>query len=356
MKKRFLKVFRLLFVLWLCLWAVAPQLTAQTPLGLSIEMNAGRAQLTLTGAVGTACQIQWTTNLFVTNGWFHLSHSVLTGSPSPFTDATSSSEISRYYRAVWTPSTNLVWISPGTFTMGSPDNEALRGGNETQHIVTLSRGFWMGKYEVTQKDYLSVVGSNPSFFTPANGYSPDLTGPVEQVSWNNASNYCALRTQQERAAGLIRTNWVYRLPTESEWEYADRAGTTTAFYLGSSLHSGQANFNGQYEYDAELGEIYNTNGIFLGTTTPVGSYAANPWGLYDMIGNAFEWCQDWYGTYPTGPVSDPQGAVTGSVHVRRGGSWYDFAEHCRSGQRYANGGPNFTSSYFGIRVVLDPSR
>src|SRR5260370_857568 len=134
-------------------------------------------------------------------------------------------------------------------------------------MVTISRGFWMGKYLVTQGDYLAVVGSNPSFFTSAYGFSDDLTRPVEQVTWYDATNYCALRTQQERAGGLIPTNYVYRLPTESEWEYACRAGTTTAFYLGSGLQSGQANFNGQYEYDAPVGTIYKPSGDYLGQTT-----------------------------------------------------------------------------------------
>src|SRR5262249_32934821 len=159
----------------------------------------------------------------------------------------------------------------------------------TQHVVTISRGFWMEKYLVTQGDYQAVVGSNPSYFTSVNGYSDDPTRPVETVSWNDATNYCALRTAQERAAGLIPTDYLYRLPTESEWEYADRAGTTTAFYLGSRLYSGQANFDGRNEYDASVGSIYNPSGIYLQQTTPVGSYAPNPWGFYDLIGNVWEW-------------------------------------------------------------------
>ena len=149
---------------------------------------------------------------------------------------------------------------------------------------------------------------------------------------------------------------MYRLPTESEWEYADRAGTTTAFYLGSGLYSGQANFNGHDEYDASVGYIDNPSGILLQRTTPVGSYAANPWGLYDMIGNVQEWCQDWYGAYPAGSVTDPQGAASGSWHVFRGGRWNFWAWVCRSAERYFIPDLDDRSYNIGFRVVLAPGQ
>jgi formylglycine-generating enzyme required for sulfatase activity len=331
-------------------------------LGLSIHFSGGQAQLSVTGAVNSACQIQWTDNFSTTNPWFHLVHCVLHSSPSFLTDLTSSTATRRYYRAVWTPNTNFVWIPPGTFAMGSPASEAERQSDEHQHTVTISRGYWMEKYEVTQGGYLAVVGTNPSYFrngvvgpNGGNGgsVSNELLHPVEMVSWIDASNYCALRTQQEQLAGLIPTNYVYRLPTESEWEYASRAGTTTAFYLGDSLHSGQANFSGKSEYDAVLGRISNPDGIYLGRTTPVGSYAPNGWGLYDMIGNVAEWCQDWYGEYPAQSVIDPQGPPTGSYRLVRGGQWNDGATGGRSAIRL--NGPDGTFFKVGFRVVLAPT-
>jgi formylglycine-generating enzyme required for sulfatase activity len=125
--------------------------------------------------------------------------------------------------------------------------------------------------------------------------------------------------------------------------------------LGSGLHSGQANFNGQYEYDAFVGTIFNPSGIYLGQTTAVGSYAANGWGLYDMIGNVLEWCQDWYGAYPAGSVIDPQGAVTGSSRVNRGGVWGDLAGGCRSADRDFYD-PDTRYYSFGLRVLLAPGQ
>jgi formylglycine-generating enzyme required for sulfatase activity len=308
--------------------------------------------------VGTVYSIQYATGLSPTNLWVDRTLLQAQGASSVWTDPSAPTPGQRFYRAVSVPApanTNLVFIQPGTFTMGSPTNEAERGSDEAQHTVTISRGFWMEKYLVTQRGYLGVVGSKPSYFTSANGFSDDLTRPVETVNWHDATNYCALRTQQDRAAGLIPTNYAYRLPTESEWEYAARAGRTTAFYLGGRLRSGQANFNGQYECDALVGTINNPSGIYLGITTPVGSYAPNPWGLYDMIGNVSEWCQDWHDVYPGGSVIDPQGPATGTFRVIRGGNWQNYARNCRSAIRNSTY-PEYRDNFFGFRVLLAPGQ
>jgi len=335
-------------VLALTVLAARPRASAQTPLGLNVSLEAGQAQLTVTGAAGTVCQIQWTDNLSATGRWFHLDHHVLGSSPSPFTDPTSASATSRYYRAVWTPNTNLVWIPRGTFTLGSPTNEVDRSSIEgPQAVVTLSRGFWMGKYEVTQGDYLAVVGSNPSYFNgdrsgpPDNDqdYGTDLTRPVELVSWNDATNYCARLTTRERAAGRIPTNSVYRLPTEAEWEYACRAGTTTRFYYGDD--PGYTNL-AEYAWYLDNSDLQ---------THPVGQLLPNAWGLYDMAGNVWEWCRDWYAPYTGGSLTDPQGPATGTNRVWRGASWFYIARHCRSARRFLNV-PTYTYYGLGFRVAL----
>src|SRR6266581_29378 len=346
MKMRSSKLVGLLSVLWLIVWAVAPRGSAQSRPSLGLRISGGQPTLNLTGEVGIVYSIQYATGLSSTNVWVDRTLLQAQGASNVWTDPSTPTPVQRFYRAVSVAApadTNLVFIQPGTFTMGSPTNEAERLSDEVQHLVTISRGFWMERFLVTQGDYLAVVGSNPSYFrngidgTNQGGTGSTITNelshPVETVNWYDATNYCGLRTQQERAGGLIPTNYVYRLPTESEWEYADRAGTTTAFYLGSALRSGQANFDGQYEYDASVGTNNNPSGIFLGQTTAVGSYAANGWGLYDMIGNVFERCQDWYGAYPGGSVIDPQGPASGSGRVIRGGFWYSHAGACRSAFR-----------------------
>jgi formylglycine-generating enzyme required for sulfatase activity len=236
----------------------------------------------------------------------------------------------------------LVWIKPGTFTMGSPSTEKERyscEGPQTQ--VTLSQGFWMSKYETTQEEYLAVMGSNPADFTG------NMKRPEEQVSWDDATNYCAKLTDRERTSGRLPSGYAYRLPTEAEWEYACRAGTTTATAYGDSLSSTQANFNGSSPYNG------NAEGPYLGKTIMVGSYAPNAWGLYDMHGNVWEWCLDWAGTYPGGSETDPRGTTTGSIRVLRGGCWYDYGWYCRSAFRFGRK-PDIRNGYVGFRPVLAP--
>jgi formylglycine-generating enzyme required for sulfatase activity len=221
----------------------------------------------------------------------------------------------------------------------------------------------MGKYAVTQGEYLAVMGSNPSCFTTQDYYGntipPDLNRPVETVSWIDATNYCARLTQQEQAAGRLPSGWVYRLPTESEREYACRAGTTTAFNFGNAIHGGMANFYDYYEYDSSIGDIYVPNPAvpWLPRTTTVGSYQPNAWGLYDMHGNEFEWCQDWYGSYPTGSVTDPQGPSSGLYRVLRGGCWHYYGRCCRSAYRISFSlAPSDGYINIGFRVVLAPGQ
>jgi sulfatase modifying factor 1 len=241
------------------------------------------------------------------------------------------------------PVPGMVWINPGTFTMGSPTTEVNRGSDEVQHTVTISRGYWMGRYELTQGEYLAVMGSNPSLFTG------DLNLPVERVNWNDATSYCGKLTQQERAAGRLPAGYVYRLPTEAEWEYACRAGTTSATAYGNSLSSAQANFDGEYPYNGAA------KGPHLSKTTVVGSYASNAWGLYDMHGNVWEWCVDRYGSYPSGTVTDPQGASTGSSRVIRGGNLVTHGEYCRSAFRFQRPS-DYGNNSIGFHPVLAPAQ
>lgn len=227
---------------------------------------------------------------------------------------------------------NMVFIPAGTFIMGSPPSEAARSSSEgPQTQVTISRGFCMGKYEVTQAEYVAVMGSNPSSFVG------DMNRPVEQVSWFDCFAYCAALMTRERNAGRLPSGWVYRLPTEAEWEYACRAGTTSAFHYGDALSSGMANFYGMYEYPPcdSSSYCFNPFGVYLGRTTAVGSYAPNSWGLYDMHGNVWEWCLDgWTPMLPGGTMTDPLGVALESERVVRGAAWNVLAYDCRSAHRY----------------------
>ena len=222
------------------------------------------------------------------------------------------------------------WCPAGTFMMGSPTDEAGRLGNEKQHRVTLSKGFWMMETEVTQKQWKAVMGSLPDC-----GFKGDNL-PVERVFWNDCQEFCTKCT---------RLGLPVQLPTEAQWEYACRAGSTTAYFWGNALNGDKANCDGNYPCGT------TTKGKFLNKTTPVGSYQPNAWGLYDMHGNVYEWCQDWYGgDYPSGSVTDPTGPSSGSSRVVRGGSWLYIAADCRSASRIYLV-PDGRNSYLGFRCV-----
>lgn len=246
----------------------------------------------------------------------------------------------------------MVWIKPGTFTLGSPDSEPQRNRNEgPQMVVTISRGFWMGVHEVTQEEYLAMVGANPSWFhgdRSAQGgknFGTDMSRPVEQVSWSDATNYCRIRTTAERRTGRIPAGWSYRLPTEAEWEYACRAGarSSTHYGFGDDLIGARLN---QHAWFSE-----NSGGA----THPVGKKPANAWGLMDMHGNVSEWCQDFYGTYHGGTATDWVQPRPEESRVTRGGGWVDPADDCRTAGR-SSVDPLGTDSCLGFRVVLSPDR
>jgi formylglycine-generating enzyme required for sulfatase activity/uncharacterized protein with PIN domain len=246
---------------------------------------------------------------------------------------------------------NFVRVEGGTFTMGSPANEPERYDKEgPQHQVTVSF-FYMGKYEVTQREYQEVMGTNPSYFKGDNL-------PVEKVSWFDAIEYCNKRSQKEglipaysiSGTGDNRTvTWNknangYRLPTEAEWEYACRTGMATPFSTGNNITTSQANYNGNYPYNN------NAKGMYREKTTTVGSFASNAWGLYDMHGNVWEWCWDWYGSYSSGAQTNPVGASSGDSRVGRGGSWYSYAEFVRSAYR-SGSTPSGWDYSLGFRLV-----
>ena len=354
MKTRISKRLRSLSVLCWAIWAVGPQSSAQTPPVLDIQLYAG---LSITGAVGTVYSIEYVTDLAQTNdpsAWRCLEYLQLPASPYLWADKSAPATGQRFYRAVaFTPPTNMVFIPPGTFRMGSPTNEVDRYSREgPQTAVTISRGFWMGKYEVTQGEYQALMGSNPSFFNglrqdwPYLGtntdFGTDLNRPVETVNWFDATSYCATLTQQKRAAGRIATNSVYRLPTEAEWEHACRAETSTRFSYGDD--PGYTNLTDYAWYWA----------IAAWTTHPVGQKLPNPWGLHDMHGNVWEWCQDWWtNSLPGGIVLDPQGPTTGADRLFRGGGCGGVARYCRSASRDRTS-PGDRGGDIGFRVVLAP--
>jgi len=238
-------------------------------------------------------------------------------------------------------------IPAGTFMMGSPTDEPGREDDETQHQVTLTQSFYMQTTEVTQGQWQAAMGSNPSHYQECGDDCP-----VEKVSWDDIQLFITEIN--------MRGEGSYRLPTEAEWEYAARAGSSTAFANGHVTEAtGESctydpNLDGMGWYCDSPGVTYD--GCYDGWLTCVGPHpaaqkAANAWGLYDMHGNVYEWCQDWYGDYPSSPVTDPTGSDSVWARVFRGGSWYSVAVQCRSADRNYSGPAN-QLELVGFRLVL----
>lgn len=256
---------------------------------------------------------------------------------------------------------SMVKIKAGSFVMGSPQSEARQYDDENQHRVTLTRDYWLGKYEVTQGQWEAVMGDNPSFFKGDDcqqgilwyillGHSGSLkfkyaNHPVEQVSWEDAKEFCDKLNRLYR--GKLPKGYRFDLPTEAQWEYACRAGTTTALNNGKNLTDERYNCK-------NLDEIawYDYKGRERSTHV-VGEKRPNAWGLYDMHGNVWEWCRDWYACY-SGDAIDPTGPVRGERgRVRRGGSWLNLARNCRSAYRIGDS-PLRRGNQIGFRLALVP--
>jgi len=241
----------------------------------------------------------------------------------------------------------FILINPGTFLMGSPSQEKGRSPDEVQHQVRISEPFYLGILEVTQDQYAEVMETNPSYFSNIGSGKDKVrafkttTFPVESVSWEDANKFCQKLSNRPEEAG--RT---YRLPTEAEWEYACRAGTTSAFSGSEDLSITQANFK------CTSPNLAKPPGIFLNATSAGGTGRdANAWGLYDMHGNVWEWCSDGYGEYGASSLTDPRGSRAAKARVARGGAWYFDASGCRSAARM-HLTPTYKGFDGGFRVVL----
>jgi formylglycine-generating enzyme required for sulfatase activity len=257
----------------------------------------------------------------------HINISLTGIKPPPPLEPTPTAEIEAPSEKQFTNSISMqfVHIPPGTFQMGSPEGEKDRWDNEKQHQVTLSRPFYLQTTPVTQGQWEEVMGDNPSYFKEC---GEDC--PVESVSWEAVQEFITKLNRMEKTD-------TYRLPTEAEWEYACRAGSTTAWCFGDD----KVKLGDYAWYDENSG----------GKIHPVGQLKPNAWGLYDMHGNVWEWCQDWYGEYPAGPVTDPQGPASGERRVLRGGSWYNYAWITRSAKRYYFNPDHRYYYYPGFRVA-----
>jgi formylglycine-generating enzyme required for sulfatase activity len=279
----------------------------------------------------------------------------------------------------------MAWIAPGNFMMGSPVTEFGRHDDEAQFHVTLTHGYWLGTTELTVAEWRDVMGTDlrqhltdiindDTLYDFPNGKSTirDFMGmsrdvdagkylaneaddlPMYFTSWNDAMVFCAKLTERERKAGRLPAGYKYTLPTEAQWEYAARAGTTSATFAGP-LAAGNATSVldpiAWYVADSTIGYAGKSLGPTIAGPRTVATKLPNPWGLYDMNGNLWEWCADWYGPYPTGDATDPTGPASGTYRVNRGGSWGSGPADERSANRAKNPQPE-ASAWRGFRLAL----
>lgn len=233
----------------------------------------------------------------------------------------------------------FVLIQAGSFMMGSPKREPGYQGNERRHKVILSERFYMQTTEVTQGQWRAIMGKGL-----INLHKGPDNLPVSRVSWFEAQSFIKRLNQKNEGT--------YRLPSEAEWEYACRAGTETAYYWGDQADCSKAMYGNNPQGDYQCRQYLARKGIAPGQPAPVKSYDPNPWGLYDMTGNVWEWCQDWFDYYPKGRLIDPKGPLEGKSRARRGGSWFAGPLTLRSGNRnFAN--PAFMETTLGFRLVRE---
>lgn len=227
----------------------------------------------------------------------------------------------------------LLWVQPGTFIMGSPDDEANRADDETQRNVSISNGFYLGRFEVSQFEYFKVMNSNTDGLFARPSFDQDDSKPVESVSWNDInSTFLPLLNKLENDNGNLPNGWTYSLPTEAEWEFSCRAGTSTSYSYGDSTSTNLANYDGS-------------------STKVIGFYNPNAWGFYDMHGNVEEWVSDWYGDYNTSLLIDPVGPLGGTEKVIRGGRYSSSAANIRSADRDSFDN-NLNNARIGFRLAL----
>ncbi len=356
---------------------------AAPPTITRLSMVAGRPQLSITSDLGATNLVQTSITLSSTN-WQTLTNLVVSSSPYLFTDMVTTPGPQRFYRVLAQASTSsgppagMVAIPAGTFQMGDNFNEGF-AWEVPVHSVYVS-AYYMDKYEVSKALWDQVVA-----WGQTNGYSFDYPGaskgpthPVESIDWYDAAKWCNARSQMEgrvpsyyldasmtqvytsgQAAPYVNWHAGYRLPSEAEWERGARGGVDGHRFPWSdtdTITEARANYYsdpGGYSYDVDPNTGFNPE-FATGSdpyTSPVGSFAPNAFGLYDMAGNVWEWCWDWAGNYPSAPQTDPHGPDTGSTRVGRGGNWNYYAEHCRNAYRYGNA-PDYLASNIGFRCAM----